>query len=146
MMTDRQVKRLRRALISGKTLAQSADKANMDEKTARKYRGSGRLPGEVVPQRNWRTRSDKFAAVWPEVHEQLKDAPGLMAKTLFEWLQIKYPGKFDNSLLRSFQRGVKHWRATEGAAKEVFFSQVHHPGRLVKASARVIRRNRQAGQ
>jgi hypothetical protein len=34
MMTDRQVKRLRRALISGKTLAQSADKANMDEKTA----------------------------------------------------------------------------------------------------------------
>src|SRR5271154_452731 len=87
MMTDRQVKRLRRALISGKTLAQSADKANMDEKTARKYRGSGRLPGEVVPQRNWRTRSDKFSAVWPEVHEQLKDAPALMAKTLFEWLQ-----------------------------------------------------------
>ena len=130
MMTDRQVKRLRRALIFGKTLAQSADKANMDEKTARKYRDNGRLPGEVVPQRNWRTRSDQFAAVWPEVHEQLKDAPGLMAKTLFEWLQTKYPGKFDNSLLRSFQRGVKRWRATEGAAKEVFFSQVHHPGRL----------------
>jgi len=130
MMTDRQVKRLRWALISGKTLAQSADKANMDEKTARKYRDNGRLPGEVVPQRNWRTRGDKFAAVWPEVHEQLKDAPGLMAKTLFEWLQTKYPGQFDNSLLRSFQRGVKRWRATEGAAKEVFFSQVHHPGRL----------------
>ena len=55
MMTDRQVKRLRRALISGKTLAQSADKANMDEKTARKYRDNGRLPGEGVPQRNWRT-------------------------------------------------------------------------------------------
>ncbi len=130
MMTDRQVKRLRRALISGKTLAQSADKANMDEKTARKYRDNGRLPGEVVSQRVWRTRSDKFADVWPEVHEQLKDAPGLMAKTLFESLQTKYPGKFDNTLLRSFQRGVKRWRATEGAAKEVFFSQVHPPGRL----------------
>ena len=38
MVTDRQMKRLRRALISGKTLAQSADKVNMDEKTARKYR------------------------------------------------------------------------------------------------------------
>ena len=130
MMTDRQVKRLRRALVSGKTLAQSADKANMDESTARKYRDIGRLPGEVVAQRNWRTRSDQFAEVWPEVHEQLKDAPGLMAKTLFEWLQTKHPGKFDNSLLRSFQRGVKRWRATEGEAQEVFFSQVHHPGDL----------------
>jgi hypothetical protein len=130
MMTDRQVKRLRRALISGKTLAQSADQANMDENTARKYRDNGRLPSEVVAQRHWRTRSDTFAEVWPEVHELLKDAPGLMAKTVFEWLQTKYPGKFDNSLLRSFQRGVKRWRATEGAAKEVFFSQVHHPGRL----------------
>ena len=57
-----------------------------------------------------------FAEVWPEVHELLKDAPGLMAKTVFDWLQTKYPGKFDNSLLRSFQRGVKRWRATEGAA------------------------------
>ena len=53
-----------------------------------------------------------------------------MAKTLFEWLQSQHPGKFDNSLLRSFQRGVKRWRATEGEAKEVFFSQVHPPGRL----------------
>jgi DNA-binding CsgD family transcriptional regulator len=36
MVTDRQVKRLWQVLSSGKTLAQSADKANMDEKTARK--------------------------------------------------------------------------------------------------------------
>jgi hypothetical protein len=72
MMTDRQVKRLRRALISGKPLAQSADEANMDEKTARKYRKLGRLPGEVVPQRTWRTRDDRFAEFWPEVFEQLQ--------------------------------------------------------------------------
>jgi len=38
MVTDRQVKRLWRWLSSGKTLAQAADKENMDEKTARKYR------------------------------------------------------------------------------------------------------------
>ena len=49
MITDRQVKRLWQALSSGKTLAQSADKANMDEKTARKYRELGRLPSEVAP-------------------------------------------------------------------------------------------------
>ena len=130
MVTDRQAKRLWQALSSGKTLAQSADKANMDEKTARKYRRLGRLPSEVAPERTWRTREDPFAEVWPEVHEQLQEAPGLEAKTLFAWLQTKYPGKFDDSQLRSFQRGVKRWRATAGPAKEVFFSQVHHPGRL----------------
>ena len=50
MVKDRQVKRLWRVLSSGKTLAQSADKANMDEKTARKYRRLGRLPSEVAPR------------------------------------------------------------------------------------------------
>ena len=130
MMQDRQVMRLWRALASGKSLAQSADKADMNEKTARKYRRLGRLPSEVAPERTWRTREDLFAEVWPEVHEQLREAPGLEAKTLFAWLQTKYPAKFDDSQLRSFQRGVKRWRAMAGPAKEVFFSQVHHPGRL----------------
>lgn len=130
MVTDRQVKRLLRLLSSGKSLAQSADKAGMDEKTARKYRRLGRLPSEIAPQRSWRTRKDPFADVWPEVHAALEEAPGLEAKTLFVSLQGKYPGKFDDSQLRSFQRGVKRWRAMAGPAKEVFFSQVHPPGRL----------------
>ena len=130
MVKDRQVKRLWQALSSGKTLAQAADKTDMDEKTARKYRRFGRLPSEVAAERRWRTRKDPFAEVWPEVHAQLEVAPGLEAKTLFAWLQGKYPTRFDDSQLRSFQRGVKHWRATAGPAKEVFFSQVHHPGRL----------------
>jgi hypothetical protein len=130
MVTDRQVKRLRRALSLGRTLGQASDLANMDEKTARKYRQLGRLPSEVAPQRTWRTRNDRFGEFWPEVFEQLQAAPGLEAKTLFQWLQRKHPGKFDDSQLRSFQRGVKRWRATAGPAKEVFFSQVHPPGRL----------------
>ncbi len=83
MVTDEQVKRLWQVLSSGKTLVQSADKASMDEKTARKYRRLGRLPSEVVPDRSWRTRADLFAEVWPEVHAQLHEAPGLEAKTLF---------------------------------------------------------------
>ena len=49
MVTDRQAKRLWQALSSGKSLAQAADKAGMDEKTARKYRRLGRLPSEVAP-------------------------------------------------------------------------------------------------
>jgi hypothetical protein len=130
MVKDRQVKRLWRVLLSGKTLAQSADQANMDEKTARKYRRLGRLPSEVAQDRSWRTREDPFAEIWTEVHALLEEAPGLEAKTLFVLLQTKYPTKFDDSQLRSFQRGVKRWRATAGPAKEVFFSQVHPPGRL----------------
>src|SRR5512135_1653040 len=98
MVTDRQVKRLWTALSSGKTLAQSADKAGMDEKTARKYRRLGRLPSEVAPERTWRTREDPFAEVWPEVYEVLEEAPGLEAKTLFVLLQTKYPTKFDEAL------------------------------------------------
>jgi hypothetical protein len=58
------VKRLWRVLSSGKTLAQAADKANMGEKTARRSRDLGRLPGEVAPERTWRTRKDPFADDW----------------------------------------------------------------------------------
>src|ERR1019366_8271475 len=101
MVKDRQVKRLWQMLSSGKSLAHSADKAGMDEKTARKYRKLGQLPGEVAPERAWRTREDPFVEVWPEVHSQLQEAPGLEAKTLFVALQIKYPEKFDESQLRS---------------------------------------------
>jgi hypothetical protein len=32
--------------------------------------------------------------------------------------------------LRTLQRRVKVWRATEGPAREVFFAQEHPPGRL----------------
>jgi hypothetical protein len=54
--------------------------------------------------------------------------PGLEAKTLFKDLQRRYPGQFSDGQLRTFQRRVKTWRATEGPAKEVFFDQVYEPG------------------
>ncbi len=56
--------------------------------------------------------------------------PGLQAKTLFADLQRRFPGRFADGQLRSLQRRVKTWRAEGGPAKEVFFAQVHHPGRL----------------
>jgi hypothetical protein len=55
---------------------------------------------------------------------------GLEAKTIFEYLQRRYPGHFADGQLRTLQRRVKVWRATEGPAKEVFFAQRHQPGRL----------------
>jgi hypothetical protein len=118
---------------SEKTLATAAAKAGMDEKTARKYRRLKRLPSEVKVEHTWRTREDPFAEVWEEVREKLEFNAGLEAKTLFEDLQRRYPGRFADGQLRTLQRRVKAWRALEGPAKEVFFPQVHKPGRLCQS-------------
>jgi hypothetical protein len=129
--TDRQVRRLRALLKVGKSLKVAAMRADMDEKTARKYREVGMLPTEIeVWPRTWRTREDPFAEVWDEVRAQLETSPGLQAKTLFAWLQRTYPGRFEDGQVRTLQRRLRQWRATSGPAKEVFFAQIHHPGRL----------------
>jgi hypothetical protein len=131
MVTDQQVRRLRRLDLQGLPKERAADKAGLDPKTARKYRRLGQLPSEVRPMnRNYRTRPDPFAEVWPQLEEQLRLNPGLEAKTLFDDLQRRFPGRFADGQLRTFQRHVKQWRALHGSAKEVFFAQVHHPGRL----------------
>ena len=129
-VTDRQVKRLFRLLSSGMPLSLAALKAGMDVKTARRYRRLNKLPKDVAPSHDWRTREDPFASVWPEVHEQLTLNARLRAKTLFQWLQRRYPGHFQDGQLRTFQRGVKRWRALSGPSKEVFFSQVPSSGRV----------------
>lgn len=130
MTHDDQVRELFSLLSSGISLPVSSLKTGMDEKTARKYRRAGRMPSELSKDHDWRTREDPFSAVWPKVEQKLAENPGLQAKVLFGWLQGEYPGQFQNGQLRTFQRGVRRWRAMSGPAKEVFFSQVHEPGRL----------------
>jgi hypothetical protein len=105
----------------------------MDEKTARKYRRLGKLPSELKGEHTWRTRGDAFAEVWEELKERLERNPGLEAKSLFEDLQRRWPGRFADGQLRTLQRRVKAWRALEGPAREVFFAQVHTPGRLCQS-------------
>lgn len=130
MVTDRQVRMVMESLVKGKSLAVASAKADMDEKTARKYRNLGKLPSEMKVEHTWRTREDPFSDAWPEVKEKLEINPGLEAKTLFEDLQRRYPGQYADGQLRTLQRRVKVWRATEGPAREVFFPQKHHPGDL----------------
>jgi hypothetical protein len=130
MVKDRQVRRLWKLLAEGKRLGRAAGRADMSERSGRKYRDLKRLPSELAKEHSWRTRPDPFAEVWPKVHGQLEANPGLQAKALFAWLQREHAGKFQDRQLRTFQRGVKAWRATAGPAKEVFFSQRHEPGRL----------------
>jgi hypothetical protein len=132
MVTDNQVRKLMKYLQEKRTLGVAAAKSGMDEKTARKYRDLGNLPGEIKAARNrtWRTREDPFAEVWEMVKSFLGNNPGLEAKTLFEHLQRQHPGRYPDSQIRTFQRRVKSWRAQEGPAREVFFPQIHKPGRL----------------
>jgi hypothetical protein len=130
VVKDRQVRRLWGLLTRCRPMRVASASSGMCERTGRRYRDLGKLPSEVAPEHRWRTRADPFAEVWGAVHEQLEASPGLQAKTLFEWLQRQHPGRFQDGQIRSFQRGVKAWRATCGPAKEVFFGQVHHPGRL----------------
>jgi hypothetical protein len=130
MVTDRLFRRLRKLLQTETTLARAADKAGVDEKTARKYRDSDRLPSQRRASHTWRTREDPFQDVWPELEGMLRLNPGLEAKTLFVDLQRRFPGRYPDGQLRTLQRRLKHWRATEGPPKEVFFAQIHEPGRL----------------
>ncbi len=130
-ITDVHIRRLFKHLGQGQSLTEAAGRAGVDRRTARRYWIMKRLPSEMpeVP-RTWRTRPDPLADVWPEVAEQLAQAPRLQAKTLWDWLQRKYPGRFAEGQLRTLQRRVKEWRATEGPGQEVYFSQEHHPGQL----------------
>jgi len=129
MVTDRQVRLLMKGIQREKSLGVAAAKAGMSEKTARRYRDLGKLPGEVRPRHDWRTRPDPFEKVWAEVRGHLEREPRLEARTLFEALQRQRPGEFADGQLRTLQRRVKTWRALEGPAREVYFPQVHEPGR-----------------
>jgi len=133
MVTDKQVRILMKALRTEKTKATAAAKAGMDERTARKYERSGKLPSEVKIDHNWRNREDSFAEIWPDIQTQLGINPGLEAKTIFDHIQRKYPGKHKDGQLRTLQRRIKVWRALEGPPKEVFFPQIYYPGDLCQS-------------
>jgi len=130
MVSDRQVRRLIKLKTRGRSLTNAASMAEMDEKTARKYLRSGKLPSDSRAPHTWRTREDPFAEVWTEVQRFVQNDSRLQAKTLFAWLQRRYPGRFSDGQLRTLQRRLKSWRATEGPAKEIYFNQIHRPGEL----------------
>jgi hypothetical protein len=106
----------------------AAAKAGISERSARRIESLATLPSQT-PRRYWRSRVDPFADVWDaEVMPLLKGAPKLMAVTLLRKLQDDHPERFPDGVLRTLQRHIRHWRALEGPAKEVFFPQEHAPG------------------
>lgn len=116
-----------------KTLKKAAMKADLNRKTARKYLKSGMLPSESITEHIWRTRNDPFHEDWEKAKELLETNPGLEAKTIFEYFQSEHSGKYPDGQLRTFQRRVKQWRGLEGPPREVFFPQIHYPGKLCES-------------
>jgi hypothetical protein len=130
MVTNAQVRLLRRKMMEKKTQEAAAAAASMSVRSARKWQ-RGSLPSEQKSPRSWRTRIDPFADVWPEIERLLHaDADGvLQATTIFDVLEQRSPGRFSAGQLRSLQRRMRDWRAQHGPQKEVYFEQKHVPGR-----------------
>lgn len=132
MVSDRQVRLLRKKRMQGMTLQAAAAAAGMSERTARAWQ-QGPLPSEAKKPRAWRTRQDPFESVWATEIEPLlvADTEGkLEAKTIFEELCRQRPGEFEPGQVRTLQRRVRDWRAQHGPAKEVMFPQEHVPGKM----------------
>jgi hypothetical protein len=132
MITARQINRLLREFNKKGNLMMSAMKAGMTRKTAAKY---VKLEDPHDPPRaphTWRTRVDDFAEVWEEAQAMLVAAPELEAKSIFEHLVERYPGRFEQGHLRTFQRRVQQWRSMNGPDKEIHFAQESRPGEVIQ--------------
>lgn len=131
MVTNGQVRLLRKKLMEGRTLEAAAAGAGMSERTAGAWQ-EGALPTQAKAERHWRTRADPFDGVWlSEVVPLLVSDEGgrLQGNTVMAELERREPGRFHPGQLRTLQRRIRVWRGLSGPEKEVFFQQEHVPGR-----------------
>jgi hypothetical protein len=132
MINRKQYGLLLRKYANTQNMSLSAKQAGVDRKTAQKYIHSQVPPDQLQKPHTWRTRPDPLAGVWPQADQMLRDAPELEAKALFEHFLEQPESGLTSSHLRTFQRRVNHWRATEGPDQEVYFPQRHCPGELMQ--------------
>jgi transposase len=120
---------------NGGVVSHAALKANMHPETAARYLKANAGPDEHKQEkgpRTYRTRTDPLKDIMPEAARYLEAAPEIEAKGLLAHLKIANPELAETVALRTFQRGVKVWRALNGPPKEVFFPQAHEPGRAAQ--------------
>ena len=106
---------------TGSTQALSSAKAGVSIRSGRRIEKGERADKN---NRHWKTRKDPLEAVWEsELVPLLANEPELTGITLWDHLDDQYPGQYPETLLRTLQRRVKHWLATQGPAKAVMFRQ-----------------------
>jgi len=106
MVTDGQVRVLRRKLMEGKTQEAAAAGAGMSVRSARKWQ-AGSYPSQAHKPHLWRTRPDPFAGLFESEIAPLLAADEkrmLEARTLLGELDRRHPGCFSAHQLRTLQR------------------------------------------
>lgn len=105
----------------------SAAKAGISERSGRRIEAEP--PRKATPPRSYQTRKDPLNGAFEQfMVPLLMKEPSLQPTTLLDELMEVRPNEFDLSCLRTVQRRVKRWLATEGPEKEVIFLQRHEAG------------------
>ena len=79
--------------------AETIVRLHPDGRPKRKYRRTEKSKGP----RTYRSRPDPFAAVWNEVCEWLTRQPERNGRSVFDELQLRYPGQFATGQMRTLQ-------------------------------------------
>ena len=73
MITDVRASKMLLFLHEGESVATTARRLKMSQKTVRKYRDADQLPSQIErPERSYRTRPDPLAEFWDEVEAFLQ--------------------------------------------------------------------------
>ena len=142
MVTDEQVRLLRKKMAEGKTMVSAAATAAMSERSAYVWKEGG-APTDTKEPRPGARDLDPFAPVWAsEVVPLLKaDEHGVLeATTILAELQRRHGDAYDAPQLRTLQRRMQHWRVLHGPGKEVMFEQA--PRARSEGAFRLHRRDR----
>ena len=114
---------------SGAKQATAAATAGISVRTGSRIDTGTHQPQQGRPH-DWLTRADPLEQVWlSELEPMLQREPRLEPMTLFEYLQETYPGQYEG-VLRTVQRRVEQWKASQGKPKEVMFKIRHVPGEM----------------
>ena len=122
-----------------KTQTEAAARAGISERTGRRI-DAGNPGNPSASPRTYSTRKDPLADVWEsEIEPMLKKQPELLPITLFEYLQDKYPEKYDK-IHRTLQRRIKQWQALNGSNQDVIFRQEQQPGQQAFVDFTVLKK------
>jgi hypothetical protein len=106
-ITKQQYRKLMSEYQETGNVTNSAMKAGMSRRIARKYLQAGQPPQELQAKHTWRTREDPLVEIWPQAEAMLEEAPDLEAKALFEYLGERSAPALQEKHLRTFQRRVQ---------------------------------------
>jgi hypothetical protein len=123
----------------GQSQGKAAASVGISERTARRIDTHEHSCQHPKSPRGYKTRKDPLEKVWEgELEPMLRQQPGLLPITLFEYLQDRYPGQYDK-VHRTLQRRIKQWHALHGKDQAVIFRQGQQPGQQALVDFTVLK-------